>query len=77
MPYMKNTENLTPIDRIRMEQGISRSELSRRSGVKPRTLEEWAARKNTNPTAKQLYAVAQVLGCKMDDLIEPELWNKE
>lgn len=75
MAYMKNTENLAPVDRIRMEKGISRSELSRRTGVPARTLEDWSARKYTNPSAKHLYAVAQALGCRMEDLIEPELWK--
>jgi len=73
---MKNTDNIAPIDRIRMEKGISRSELSRISGVPARTLEDWSARKRTNPAAKQLYAVAQALGCRMEDLIEPELWEQ-
>lgn len=75
MPYMKNTENMAPVDRIRMEQGISRSELARKSGIALRTLEDWGGRKNVNPNAKQLYAVAQALGCRMEDLIEPELWK--
>ena len=76
MAYMKNTENLAPVDRIRMEKGISRSELSRRTGVPARTLEDWSARKNTNPSARHLYAVALALGCRMEDLIEPELWEQ-
>ena len=75
MAYMKNTENLAPVDRIRMEKGISRSELSRRTGVPARTLEDWSARKYTNPSAKHLYAVALAVGCRIEDLIEPELWG--
>ena len=39
-------EGMTPIDRKCVEMGISRLELSRRSGVSPRTLEAWKAAKN-------------------------------
>lgn len=67
------TENMTPIDKKCIEAGISRTELAARSGVPIRTLEGWAKRNRTRMDVYQLYKVAQVLGCHMDDLIEPEL----
>ena len=64
-------EDMTPIERRSIEQGISRAELSRRSGVPIRTLESWADRSRVNPSVYQLYKVAQVLECHMEDLIDP------
>ena len=65
--------DLTPVDKKCIEKGISRAELSRRSGVPIRTLEGWANRSRTNPNVYQLYKVARVLDCHIEDLIEPEL----
>lgn len=70
-------EDLTPIDKRCLELGMTRAELSRRSGVPVRTLEGWSARLRTNPNVYQLYKVAQALECHMEDLIEPELVEKE
>jgi len=69
--------DLTPIDKKCIEQGLSRTELSRRSGVPVRTLEGWSARVRSNPNVYQLYKVAQVLGCHIEDLIEPELAEQQ
>lgn len=76
MRHMRSREDMTPIDRKCLEQGITRAELSRASGVPVRTLEGWSARVRTNPNVYQLYKVAKVLGCTMEDLIEPELAEK-
>ena len=67
-------EDLTPIDKKSIEKGITRAELSRRSGVPVRTLEGWSARIRTSPN---VYQLAQVLECHIEDLIEPELAEKE
>jgi len=56
-----------------MELGISRSELSRRSGVPLPTLDAWGLRHRLPRDVYQLYKVAQVLGCHIEDIIEPEL----
>lgn len=73
MKRMTMRENMTPIDKKCIEMGITRAELSRRSGVPVRTLESWSARVRKNPSVYQLYRVAQVLECHIEDLIEPEL----
>lgn len=73
MRRMTITENMIPIDRKCVEKGISRSELSRRSGVPARTLEDWGRRINIPRDVYQLYKVAQVLECHIEDLIEPEV----
>ena len=65
-------EDMTPIDKKCIEMGITRAELSRRSGVPIRTLESWSARLRKSPNVYQLYSVAQVLGCHIEDLLEPE-----
>jgi len=73
MKRMAMREDMTPIDRKCIEKGITRAELSRRSGVPVRTLESWSARARKNPSVYQLYKVSQVLECHIEDLIEPEL----
>ena len=73
MRKIEITENTIPIDRKCVEQGISRKELSRRSGVPIRTLESWSRRINIPRDVYQLYKVAQALGCQIEDIIEPEV----
>lgn len=72
---MKEKYNDNPIkmEILRKEQNISRSELSRRSGVPVRTLESWSSRIRLPRDVYQIYKVAKVLGCQIEDLIEPEL----
>lgn len=73
MPKLTMSENLTPIDRKCVELGISRLELSRRSGISPRTLEAWGKRIRIPRDVYVLYQVAKALDCHIEDLIEPEL----
>ena len=76
MPNMTITDRSIPIDRKCAELGISRRELSRRSGVPAPTLEAWAKRTRIPRDVYQLYKVAQALGCHIEDIIEPELVEK-
>lgn len=69
--------NMTPIDRKLVESGMTRATLARESGVPLRTLENWAKRTIKSPNVYQFYKVAQVLGCNMEDLLEPELLEGE
>lgn len=70
------TEDMTPIDRRCIEAGISRTELSKRSGVPLVTLDQWARRVRLPRDVYQLHKVAQALGCHIEDLIEPKLAEK-
>jgi DNA-binding Xre family transcriptional regulator len=69
---MTITENMTPIDKRCIELGISRTELSKRSGVPLRTLESWSRRVRIPRDVYQLHKVAQALNCHIEDIIEPE-----
>ena len=69
--------NMNPIDRNLVESGMTRATLARESGVPLRTLENWAKRTIKSPNVYQFYKVAQVLGCSMEDLLEPELLEGE
>ena len=72
MRRMTITEDMTKIDRKCVELGISRMELSRRSGVPIRTLEAWGKRLRVPRDVYVLQKVAQALECHIEDLIEPE-----
>jgi len=72
MRKMTITENMTRIDRRCIEAGITRTELSRRSGVPLRTLEAWSRRLRVPRDVYQLHKVAQALECQIEDIIEPE-----
>ena len=75
MRKMARTENMTKIDRKCIEAGISRAELSRRSGVHIRTLEAWGKRLRIPRDVYVLQKIAKALGCQIEDLIEPEPEN--
>lgn len=73
MPRLKrDNENLTKIDRKCVELGISRLELSRRSGVSARTLEAWGKRLRIPRDVYVLRKVARALGCTIEDLIDDD-----
>jgi len=73
MPRLdRDNENLTKIDRKCVELGISRLELSRRSGVSARTLEAWGKRLRIPRDVYVLRKVARALGCTIEDLIDDE-----
>lgn len=65
--------NMTPIDRRLVDMGMTRATLSKLSGVPVRTLENWSSRTRKSPNVYQFYRVSKVLGCSMEDLLEPEL----
>ncbi len=65
--------NMTPIDRKLVELGMTRVALARLSKVPLRTLENWSKRTIKSPNVYQFYRVAKVLGCSMEDLLEPDL----
>ena len=71
MRRMEFTDNMTRIDRKCIEAGISRRELSRRSGVPIKTLEAWGKRTRLPRDVYQLQKVAKALGCNIEELIEP------
>lgn len=72
MRKINEERDLIPMDKILIEIGMSRRELARQSGVPPRTLEAWAKRHRTHPDVYQLLKVSKVLGCTIEDLLEPE-----
>lgn len=67
------TDNMTPLEKMLIDKGMTRTELAKQSGVPIRTLETWAHRQRIPTNVYQLYKVSQVLGCTIEDLLEPEL----
>lgn len=57
---------------IRKKIGMPRAELSRRSGVSARTLEEWERERNIPRDVYLLDKVAQALNVSIYDLIDLE-----
>lgn len=72
MKKMKLREDMTKIDKKCIEAGMTRADLSRKSGVHIRTLEAWACRKRVPRDVYVLQKIAIALGCHIEDLIEPE-----
>lgn len=77
MRKLTMTENMTPIDKKLIEKGMTRSDLSKQSGVPLRTIESWCRRLRVPRDVYQLLKLAKVLGCQIEDLIEPEAGDKK
>lgn len=63
---------MTKIEHLRKSAELSTAELSRRSGVPRRTLDDWEHERRKPRDIYQLKKVADALGCKIEDLIEWE-----
>ena len=55
---------------IRKEKGLTQAELSEMSGQPLRTIQDWEIRGVEHGTVAKVKAVADVLGCKVDGLIQ-------
>lgn len=73
MRKLTMTENMTPIDKKLIEKGMTRADLARQSGVPLRTIEAWCRRLRVPHDVYQLLKLARVLGCQIEDLIEPDV----
>ena len=60
-----------------IEKGMTRSDLSKQSGVPLRTIESWCRRRRVPRDVYQLLKLAKVLGCQIEDLIELEAGDKK
>ena len=62
----------THLSRIRKARGLSQKELSLASGVALRMIQLYEQKQNdiNKAQAASLYRLAQVLGCKAEDLLE-------
>ena len=60
---------MTKIQIKREKNNMSRSELSKISGVPLRTLEEWEAERRVPRDVYQIAKVAKALNCLIEDLI--------
>jgi transcriptional regulator with XRE-family HTH domain len=69
---MRENHTDNPIDARCKEQGISRRELCRRSGISYRTVESWCSGYRKSPDVYQLWRVARALGCQIEDLLDIE-----
>ena len=52
----------------RKEAGLTQKQLAEKSGVPLRTIQNWEDHVN-EPLARPLKKVAEVLGCRVDDLV--------
>lgn len=60
---------MSKIKTIRLTRGMSRAELSRRSGIPIRTLESWDAQVRKPSDLARMKEIAQILDCSIEDLI--------
>lgn len=73
MRRMTITDDMTPLARKLIERGMTKKDLAEKSGVPLVTIDQWTRRLRKSPNVYQLYKVAKVLGCHIEDLIEPEM----
>jgi transcriptional regulator with XRE-family HTH domain len=69
---MRESHTNNPIDERCKATGISRRELCRQAKLSYRTVESWCAGHRKSPDVYQLWRVARVLGCQIEDLLDPE-----
>lgn len=69
---MRESHTDNPIDARCRTLRISRRELCRRCGLSYRTVESWCSGHRKTPDVYQLWRVARVLGCRIEDLLDPE-----
>lgn len=67
------TDDMTPLAKKLVEKSMTKKDLAEKSGVPLVTIDQWTRRLRKSPNVYQLYKVAQVLECHIEDLIEPEL----
>lgn len=59
----------------RQRAGLTQAELAKRADISLRTLQRIEMREMNNPPIRYLSNLAIVLGCELEDLIEPE-WRE-
>lgn len=67
------TENMPPLAKKLIEAHMTKKALAAQSGVPLGTIDQWVRRIRIPRDVYQLRKVAIVLGCRIEDLIEPEL----
>ena len=71
------TDNMAPLATKLVEANMTKKALAEKSGVPLGTIDQWVRRIRVPRDVYQLYKVAQVLGCRIEDIIEPELAEAE
>jgi transcriptional regulator with XRE-family HTH domain len=61
----------TRLAQVRVNADVSQTQLSERSGVSLTTLQRIERGEITNPGIRSLVAIAEALGCTVDELIDP------
>ncbi|NCB75348.1 MAG: XRE family transcriptional regulator [Clostridia bacterium] len=59
------------IARIRARAGMTQAELSEKIGIHVVTLSNWEREKRGDPGAKDLQRMAQILGCGVEEFLNP------
>ena len=62
------------VGRLRLARGLTQEELARRCGLGKRTVERYDQGHTKNPPISQLLALAQALGCELEEIIE-DAWR--
>ena len=73
--YFHEPTGETNLRKIRMARGLSQSELATRAQVDIRSIQMYEQRRNNinKAQAETLYRIAIVLGCNIEDLLEPTI----
>ena len=71
------TDNMTPLAKRLVEANMTKKALAEKSGVPLGTIDQWVRRVRIPRDVYQLYKVARALGCRIEDIIEPDLAEAE
>jgi transcriptional regulator with XRE-family HTH domain len=61
---------------MRFKRDLSQPALAERAGIDIRTLQRIERRELPEPRLRPFVRLARALNCKVDELIEPDLWNE-
>lgn len=64
------------INILKKEKGLTNAQLAEQSGVTLSTIDKITAGINTNPKLDTLQAICRVLGCTLNDFLDPSIFIK-
>lgn len=75
--YVKNSENITPLNAKRLELGLTEKELAAKIGVVPQAIHNWMSGKCLPSDHQRIVDLAEILGVTSDWIIDNSTKSKD